>query len=419
MYGSPVHQALVVYNKARGGNISPDDTAKGDKSLDTVCIMRLVGSGGSASIKTLFKYVQFEMARWGPSSGYKISPDGAKIAMQNNIAVSVCDSSGTNIKVIWVGSLNYDLFAQSWDDSAGIRRIVYSIGTIIVRSVINTDNTRGKTDTLWNMAWNKDPSVNVGTRSGYASPNKIGNYLSFDIKTSGVWLPVVVNLSTQTSVNPTNGGDGCVMRMADSFGTVCYNPATHLTAAPLFRASTGAFLNSIPCGNGQTNTCSDCGLCSINFCMTDTNYFIHCGDVDNNVSPGCYSKAFIRKGKTAKSPQEIYLGDYIGFPDFWIDPNPFVTTGMGEGRIAPRQNGRLSIKFTADGLTISDVDGKIIDNAVLTGINGAIAAVGWKTAANQWRFKVKSMPSGIYILTWRSEKSPDKMLISTINNRIR
>ena len=154
LYGSPVHQGIVVYNKMSGGTTT-------DKSLDTVCLMRLLSDSNKATIKPLFYYKQAQTYNnmFGSYSGYRISPDGAKIACFNNSVVQVSDTSGANIKVIKSVNLNTDMLALSWDDSAGTRRLVYSIGSIIVRTVVSENNTGGKSDTLWSYAWGKDPAT--------------------------------------------------------------------------------------------------------------------------------------------------------------------------------------------------------------------------------------------------------------------
>ena len=92
--------------------------------------------------------------------------------------------------------------------SLGARRLVYSIGSIIVRTVISENNTGGKSDTLWSYAWGKDPAT--GSNVAYTSVNKSGHFLSFNMQNTQypVNLPVIADLSTKTAKNPTNGGDG-------------------------------------------------------------------------------------------------------------------------------------------------------------------------------------------------------------------
>jgi len=400
-YGSPVHQGIVVYNKMTGGTTT-------DASLDTLCIMRLVNYGGIATIIQLMRYPQWQgMSGWGVSSAYRISPDGSKIAMQNGTAVSVCDTNGANLKVIWTGSLNRDQLNMSWDDSAGIRRLVYAGRTsttyyFVVRTVVNADNSAGATDTLWNHSWGRDPSAGSSAQQ-YTSVNKVGNYLCFDMPTLFLNIPVVVNLATRTAVNPTSGGDGCQVRMCvDPYGTVSYHEATHLTHATLWRATTGAVLGYVPCPNGTQTGCTDCGNNMFYWCDSDTNYLIQTGDNQQSASPGCYTKAFIRKGKTTTPPMTMYLGDFLAFPALWIDPAVF--SGTINERATPRTDARarIFIRLTAAELILADLEGRVIDNAVLTNVNGAVVARGQGTAPHRRRFAIASVPAGMYILSWRS-----------------
>jgi len=399
-YGSPVHQGIVVYNKMTGGTTT-------DSTKDTLCIMRLISGSNTAVIKNLMRYVQWQgMSGWGVSSAYRISPDGSKIAMQNGTAVSVCDTNGANVKVIWTGSLNRDQLNMSWDDSAGIRRLVYAGRTsityyFVVRTVVNADNSAGATDTLWNHSWGRDPSAGSSAQQ-YTSVNKVGNYLCFDMPTLIINVPVVVNLATRTAVNPTSGGDGCQVRMChDGLGTVSYHESTHLTHATLWRPTTwpaGAVLGYVPCPSGTQTGCTDCGTNMFYWCESDTNYMIQTGDNQRSASPGCYSKAFIRKGKFAPSTKVMYLGDYLAFPALWIDPAVFA--GTINERVTPRPSPRISIKLTGSELTLRSVEGRTLDNARLISIRGMVVARGEKTAANQQRFAVASLPTGIYLLTW-------------------
>jgi filamentous hemagglutinin family protein len=396
LYGSPVHDAIVVFNKMTGGTAS-------DATKDSLCIMRFGMAGSTtATVKNLFRYVQWTGASgWGVSSAYRISPDGSKIALQNGSAVSVCDTNGLNQKIIKSVQLGTDQLALSWDDSASIRRIVYSIGLIIVRTVVNTDNTVGKTDTLWNHAWSKDPSAGNGA-SVYTSINKVGNYLCFDMPV-GINLPVIVNLATQTSKNPSNGGDGCQARLcADNMGTISYHEQTHLTGAAVWRWTSNNKIGTVPCPNGQNSNCSDCGNNMFYWCDSDSNYMVQTGDNQASASPGCYTKAFIRKGKFS-SQNMMYLGDFFAFPALWI--NPKISTQTVYNRVTTSPANRIAVTITATDLTLANPENRTLDNAVLTNVNGVVVAIGRKTAPNVQRFTVSSIPAGIYIVSWRESNS--------------
>jgi hypothetical protein len=340
--------------------------------------------------------------------------------MQNGTAVSVCDTNGTNPKVIATTALGMDQLSVSWDDSAigigtTIRRLVYCFGAtaataVIRRTVINNaDNSPGLTDTLWSAAWALDPA---GSRTGwqgmYTSVNKVGHYMVFDMP-AGVNIPVVVNFRAGAtyprgqSVAPSNLADGCQARMCqDTFGTVSYHESTHLTHATLWRRTTwpaGAVLGYVPCPGGAQTGCTDCGNNMFYWCDSDTNYLAQTGDNDiRRTSPGCYTKAFIRKGKTT-SANMMYLGDYIAFPALWIDPVIF--TGTINERVTPGPSPRVSIKLIGSELTLRSAEGRAIDNARLITIRGMVVARGEKIAPDKQRFTVVSLPRGIYLLSWR------------------
>jgi hypothetical protein len=404
LYGSPVHDAIVVFNKMSG-------TTSNDFSKDSLCIMRfgMVGST-TAAIKNLMKYQQWVgVSGWGVSSCYRISPDGAKIAMQNGSAVSVCDTNGANLQVIESVSLNTDQLSLSWDDSASIRRIVYASlsGTnpIVLRRVINSNNSKGSCDTLWSHAWNRDPSV-AGWGGKYTSVNKVGHYICFDMP-GDANIPIVADVAAKTAQEPTNQsnankGDGCQVRMLhDGLGTVSYHPATHLTSTNVWRwgMNKDATVFKIPC---PTNAgCSDCGNNMFYWCDSDTNYMVQTGDNQASASPGCYTKAFIRKGKT--SSNVMYLGDYYAFPALWINPN--LPTQNINNRVTSNPGARVSIKLTATELALVNFENKAFNNAVLTNVSGAVVAVARKTAPNVQRFTVSAIPAGIYIVSWHESNS--------------
>jgi hypothetical protein len=400
MYGSPVHDAIVVFNKMAGGNNANNDVTK-----DTLCIMRFGMAGSTAAtIKPLMYYKQWKSTQsdydWGVSSAYRISPDGAKIAMINNVDVRVCDTNGTNVKQIKPVNLNTDQLALSWDDSASIRRIVYSIGFIIVRTVVNSDNSAGKTDTLWRHS-SKDPSA-TNSGSVYTSVNKVGKYLCFDVPI-GINLPVIVNLATQTAKNPSNGADGCQARLcADTFGTISYHVQSHLKATTVWRWTTDGVIGNIPCPNSQTADCSDCGSNMLYWCDSDINFMIQTGDNQGSISPGCYTKAFIRKGKFS-SQNMMYLGDYFAFPALWI--NPKLPTKTINNRVTSSPANRVAVTITPTGLTLVNPENRTLDNAMLTNVSGAVVSVGRKIAPNELRFAVSSIPAGIYIVSWHESNS--------------
>ncbi len=405
LYGTPTHDAILVYNKMTGGS--------SDATEDSLCIMRFgLANRDSAMKKTLMHFQQWIGASgWGVSSTYRISPDGSKIAMQNGTGVYVCDTNGTNLQLIESITAIIDQLNMSWDDSAGIRRLVYASNNgntpFVLRRVINsTTNAKGTCDTLWSHAWGKDPSVDASWDQRYTSVNKVGHYLCFDMSCNAN-IPIVVDIVAKTAQNPTDqgnslGGDGCQVRMLeDGLGTVSYHPNTHLTSANVWRwgMNKDATLFKIPCPNGSSANCTDCGNNMFYWCDSDTSYLAQCGDNDQQHSAGCYTKAFIRKGKT--SAHMMYVGDYVAFPALWINPTAPGTkaTITSSAFILSR---RATITLTRTELILANYGNRTIDNAILLNLTGAILASGRKAAPDQQKFTLLSVPSGTYILSWRS-----------------
>jgi hypothetical protein len=389
LYGSPVHQGIVVFNKTRGGS--------GNESLDTLCIMRLVSEERKAIVKSLFHYKQYQTWGWGASSAYRISPDGSKIAMFNNTAVQVCDTNGTNIKVIRSVNLGCDQLALSWDDSAGVRRIVYSIGSKIIRTVINDNNTAGKTDTLWDYAWGKDPAQ--GNNVVYTSVNKVGKFVCFDMINTNYFvnLPVIVDLQSRTAKNPTNGGDGCQVRMlADGLGTIAYHENSHLKETTIWRWPSMK-LESVSCPGGALDKCSDCGNNMHYWCDSDTNFMVQTGDNEQSVSPGCYTKAFIRKGRSTRFASSMYLGDYFAFPALWLDPNPLIPVEIVNHSVSANNQSRAVVTCNHQELTLSGV---LIDKVTIFSLNGAVKTQKAGNVNGIMHFSLSRFHAGTYIVVW-------------------
>jgi hypothetical protein len=401
LYGSPVHQGIVVFNKTRGGS--------GNESLDTLCIMRLVSEERKAVVKPLFYYKQFQTWGWGASSAYRISPDGSKIAMFNNTAVQVCDTSGTNLKVIRSVNLGCDQLALSWDDSSGVRRIVYSIGSKIVRTVINENNTGGKTDTLWDYAWGKDPAK--GNNVIYTSVNKIGKFVCFDMinTTYLVNLPVIADLQSRTAKNPTNGGDGCQVRMlADGLGTIAYHENSHLKETTIWRWPSTK-LESVSCPGGALDRCTDCGNNMHYWCDSDTNFMVQTGDNEQSVSPGCYTKAFIRKGRSSRFSSSMYLGDYFAFPALWIDPNPLIPVKTVVNQPSANYQIRATITCNHQKLTLS---GNLLNKATVFCLNGIVKAQKIGSVNNTIDISLSHIQSGTYVVVWHQGSETFSQFIS-------
>jgi len=125
---------------------------------------------------------------------------------------------------------------------------------------------------------------------------------------------------------------------------------------------------------------------------------IQTGENQESMSPGCYTKAFIRKGKT--SANTMYLGDYIAFPALWIDPKPFVVTETIDNRASQNHGSQISVHMLADNLTLMNSQGEGIDNVILSSLNGAVVAKGERISSGQQHVSLTSLHAGMYLLSW-------------------
>jgi hypothetical protein len=411
-YGSPVHQGVVVFNKMAGGT-----TAAGDTSKDTVCIMRLTSGGGTATVKPLFRFTQCQVSgldpkQWGVASGYAISKDGSRIAAQNCSGVFVSDSSGAHFKNISTTALGTtDNIALCFDDSTyngtTIHRVVYAARNwLILRTTISDTNTGVNNDTLWKLSTSDSCYSRLPRNGGYSSVNKFGRYLSMQIGT-GADIPMIVDLKTKQHQLPTTcTEDGCAVRLCkDSTGTVCFHQWSHRIPTTLWKWGTPGMSNigGLPCLVDPVNCLlsnGDPGQGGENWCENDTNYMIQVGDNDVQSSPGCYSKAFIRRGKTTNPPVAMYLGDYFGWPNLWIDPAP--SAGVMYNRAeTPGSSPRITIRISGNELTLWSPEGRTLDNATLVNLKGMVIARGEKTSSDRQHFTIASLPRGICLLSWR------------------
>jgi hypothetical protein len=425
-YGPQAHQCVVVYNKMTGSTFT-----EGHVSNDTLCIMRLLGNDQAATVKNLFPYAQcpspFSAAYWGVTSGYAISLDGSRIAAQNCHGVIVCDSSGSRMKVISTSDINEDCIALSFDDSSyngsTMHRIVYAaMPFVILRTALSDTNTAIKTDTLWKRTLQDPCYDNTALNFGYTSVNKSGRFLSFNlVVNSGACIPVVVDLATQTYQLPLGGcyTDGCQIRSCwDTLGTVSFHVWGHHIPTTLWKWDTPGGMNAgtVPCPIDPVNCYmnnGDCGQGGYYWCQTDTNYMIQVGDNDVINSPGCYSKAYIRRGKTTDPPQVLYLGDYFGWPAMWIDPQPYPSGVIKNSAPLSGASSRISVLIRGNAVTLSGLSGRALQSARLINARGTVVSRGEMASPDTRRFNTAHMSTGIYFMSWQ-ESNTVKARIVTI-----
>jgi hypothetical protein len=414
--GAPAHQCLVVFNKMTGGSVA-------DESKDSLCIMRLISGEKTATIKNLMSFSQCAIpgipsSRWGQTSGYAISRDGSRIAAQNCDGVIVCDTNGAHMQFISTTNLGSgDNAALCFDDTtsngATIHRVVYAARNwLILRTTLSDLNAAIKNDTLWKLKDTDSCFSRLPLAGGYTSVNKFGHFLAFQLS-FGIDIPMVVDLRSKQQIVPTScSQDGCQVRLCkDSLGTVSYHEWSHYVPTTLWRWGTPSMKNigTIPClvdPVGCDKEKGDPGQGGENWCETDTNYMIQVGDNDVMSSPGCISKAYIRKGKTNNPPQSIYLGDYFGWPNMWIDPEAFPASGAING-LAPllSPSSRVTLQITGNGITVISNGAGAFQNARLITAQGTVIAKGEIVSPDKQRFPVNHLATGIYFLTWQAHNT--------------
>ncbi|MDD5673748.1 MAG: hypothetical protein PHC61_06280 [Chitinivibrionales bacterium] len=326
---------------------------------------------------------------WGPVSAYCISPDGSRIAAQNPTGVIVCNIDGSGTKIIWQGQVVQDMMDLGWD---GNDKVVYSRNWQIASTAINADNSAGVTVILWDHAAGNDP---VAGGAGYASVNKCGDFLSFNIvrSTNCAHAPIIVKLSTQEAKDAnidTTGKcrDGCVCRQwMDSLGTICFHQGSHHDSTYLWRWGVGRI--------GELLQPSYCGMGGENWSY-NTDYMIEVGDNNLMFDSTCIRKAYIRKTKT---PGEIlYLGSHFYWPDLWVGATAAsIKSGDGNGRGLSAASA-LSVRIKRSTLTVRTRAGTAIKNLRLLDLGGrlVVAASG---ASGQYTMSIPC--AGIYLLAWQ------------------
>jgi hypothetical protein len=366
---------------------------------DTMCLLNL---NTGQSVKLIrFPQANFSFSSdWGKSSGYRISPDGKRIAAQNGSGVIVCNIDGTNVKVIWSGAPCGDQIALCWD---GNNKIVYSSCIAnnsawkISCTEIKDDNSAGTTTILWDRSVDKLPSGITYSGSGFVSVNKSGDFLSFDIMT-GTNIPIIVKVSTKEAKAPIGTNDGCQVRMImDSSGTISFHRDTHLAPATLFNWDKGILPQTVPMPPDSMGGCGNAGFSW----AYNTDYMIQTGDNDLRGSPGCISKARIRKTKNFN--EMIYIGSKYYWPDLWVSTQQTNINKSSQSNFINKA-GDININVLKNKILISK-NNTINSTPYLTAINGSIVAKAFLGSNGSYEINLKNINNGIYLLCYKSQNN--------------
>jgi hypothetical protein len=350
--------------------------------------------------KSLKKFAQASFSYsddWGQSSGYRISPDGTRIAAQNGSGVFVCDITGQNTKIIWQGAPAGDQIALCWD---GNDKVVYSQGWKIASTQIQGDNSAGATEILWDHAQQQLPGevADIGGR-GLVSVNKCGDYLSFDILGSKCAnVPILVKLSTMDVVAPIGCQDGCQVRMLmDSTGTISFHEMTHNVPATMYQWGEGILSQTVSL---PSKAMGECGVAGFGWTY-DKKFMIQTGDNDLNNSPGCIKTARIRKA--ANLDQMMYLGTRYYWPDLWVGPPPSAAR-FGQGKPASRRTeARILVHQSRGEVIVRSRYGQEINDVQLYNLHGMAVARPERTSVSAYRIEVEGLPSAAYLLSWQQD----------------
>lgn len=360
---------------------------------DSVFLLSLK-TGEAKKLITVKQAVLGTSTSWGKASALRISPDGNRIAAEGGGGLFVFNRDGTNLKQIMPFSPSGDQISISWD---GNDKVVYSPSKtktppfVINSTVVNPDNSPGATTVLWSSAIDKEPSGTVAGSQGLVSITKSGDYLSFDIQ-GDVNVPIIVKLSTKETRNPTNGGDGCQIRLwPDGSGTASYHIVTHMVAATLYHFAQDKIIGTVPLPTVPQGACGNGGF---NWAY-DKDFMIQTGDNDIGTNPGCITSGRIRKTSWDKS---LYLGNKIGWPDMWVGT---VSTGLLTPQYETLHSTKSQVWFSNNRLRVKGIDGKIIAGLQLIDLSGSIVAQGENISIDQQDVSIEGLPQGVYVLTWR------------------
>jgi hypothetical protein len=345
----------------------------GDSATNKICVIDLK-TGTQTPIANLYAPV-WPGWNWGLCYCLRWSPDGTRISFQNYDTLMVMNADGSHLRVVATyPKKSPDNTRHSWN---GSDRIFYTDGLMILSILINSDNTAGHKDTIFN---DRPP-----TDGQFSSVGASGDYVCWmDLRgnalTGGGHRDLELKISTHTikdmvqrGAGPNGGGDGCQLIMKpDGSGTVMYQRGTHVDPSWIVSCSvdvTQTGWDSNPAwvlGHVAPLTAPDGTVCIQQEAWSnDTNYIVHMGE---NHAP---KYAWIRKMNVSGNNKPfLYLGDYIQYPDLYvgaastgaIEPTGATRSHEQVLRVAWISAGVMQIQVTTSGkysVTVCDAKGAV------------------------------------------------------------
>lgn len=309
----------------KGGKLAYTRPAGSNQRGNGVYVMNLAG-GNEHRIAD----IEFLESHYGLAGSIQWSPDGGRLTVQTIQGVYVLNEDGSQLKTVWTGTIRnpgggaMSLITNGWSTD---NEIVYSVGHKIVKTTIDTDNSKILT---------RDVVSSAAAGCCYLSVGLSGNFVAYidaeANRSSGGWhRPMVVNLSSGEAWKMVHdNSDGCQLQLKpDGSGTVMWCHGDH----------SKLLVNRFRSGPIHTYKPLNDGIQEPNW-SNDDGFFVHMGGMRQPVG------AWIRK---AHSDDNVNLGGDVLLPDLYVG-----------GEVQPPDNTPPSapsnLSATSDGATISSPD---------------------------------------------------------------